>query len=258
MKKLILGLSLIARFATAQSQIDDFLKAPNFDIRSALQSVGYMFTKKEEGMSFCNLALIGEKHAITNNHCVSSQADCNNTRVYFTADGEKLAGTYKCTRLVKTVDIMQQGKLFSDFSVIELSDTPGMYHGFFPLARGVPSGEFKVWRVKYDPPGVIKANVSINYTRCLGKRELNEKYKEMFLRLKAIHMGETCHIMYGNSGGALLNNDGELVGVINMGDPKEKDVSYNKTFNEWIPNYLGGVLLDTIENEFPQIRDLNR
>jgi V8-like Glu-specific endopeptidase len=260
-KKLILGLSLLASAAFAQEKVDPFLMAPNFDLRSALQSVGYMFMKNPEGgTSFCNFALIGERHAITNHHCMPNESICKSAQLHFTNDGEHVAGIYKCTKILKTVDIQTQGNNYSDFTILELNEPAGMYHGYFPIARETPRGEFKVWRVKYDPPGYIKATISANYARCLAEKSYDPQVKENFLKIKQKHMGETCHSMRGNSGGALLNDNGEFVGLVSEGTivDNKKNESVRHATNEIMFDFIGGVLLERIEELYPNFRDLNR
>ncbi len=254
MKALWVGILAVS---TTFSADDDFQRGPNFDLKVAMQSVGYMFFKFDNALSFCNLALIGDRYAITNNHCMPNEAACKSAQIFFTSDGEHVSGTYSCTKLLKTVDNKVKGQYFSDFSIFELNDTAGIYHGYFPLAKSIPSDEFKIWRLKYDPSGYVKSNITANYTRCMAKRSVS-KDGEKFLQIKSIHQGETCHLMFGNSGGGLLNDNGELIGVVNSGDPKKDQSDLGLKMNEWIPDYIGGILLDTIESHFPQLRTLNQ
>jgi hypothetical protein len=190
---------------------------PKFDMYSYTERVGYIrFTTPSGGRGFCNIVLISEDLALTAKSCISGRPICKTAQAFFMADGgETLAGQYDCAK------VRLPSKKEADFALIELDGSPGLYHGYVPLAYwsglgGLSStgGDRNVlWRIKYDPPTATKRDLSINTTVCKGGFGSKDKDKFTWV-LKNEYKGENCHSVPGNNGGPLFDECGRLVGLV--------------------------------------------
>jgi hypothetical protein len=259
--KLILSFSLLFNSSTLWAEFNPYV---------VIQSVGYLSINK--GMSFCNATLIGMDIAITNHHCMregekaeearkkagkpvlTEQDICNNTTINFTSDGEAISGSYNCEEVIS---FGSRDEAHSDYTVIRLEGEPGLFHGWIPVIdwdaekmdNKMTTG-VETWRIKYDPPGFKGNDPQININRCfVNVLPEHDNAINIFPKYK----GKPCHVQQGNSGGAIINNQGRLIALVASGLPDMQ--RSNPPTNQFTFETIQGPSIKSIGALFPEIID---
>lgn len=147
--------------------------------------------------ALCSGFLNGTNQVVTNNHCLSTLKECKNTYISV-YDGESYVNV-KCKSIVHTkLDPGVLSQKGVDYTVMEIDQN--LEIKTFPISKFTPYvGEMlTAWVV--DHQSLTKARIT----------EFNCQYaaKSNSMLLK------NCPVVHGNSGSPLVNNYGEIVGVI--------------------------------------------
>ena len=158
--------------------------------------------------SVCSGFMVNEDTMITNQHCISSQADCNNTYVaiYTGSSYEQ----NKCKSVVKTLNDYSdpndpRKKL--DVAIVKLS---GKYFGkTFEAASEKPLDYETVTAWVVDHTGLDKKEANLFESRITELRcsvSSDRSFQSLLL--------DYCPVIDGNSGSPLLDGRGDVAGII--------------------------------------------
>ena len=166
--------------------------------------------KQKEKSTVCSGFMVAKNILVTNHHCVSTVAECNDTYVAI-YDGENYVRS-KCKSIIKTAEDYEDVKDPSraiDYSILEIADD---FEGTtFTLAekRALPGDSVTAWVV--DHIGLDRPKLKSNP---LEARITEFHCKVSDQAVSASIELENCPIIFGNSGSPVVNSDGQIVGVI--------------------------------------------
>lgn len=165
--------------------------------------------KDADNSSVCTGFLSGNNRIVTNNHCVATLEECRNT--YISVFNGTTHENVRCTKIIKTrVDPGALSLKGVDFTVMEIdkkvSAKPFAVSPYTPYV-----GEsLTAWVIDHK---------TLNDSRIT---ELNCLYKTLGNSMQLTN----CPVIQGNSGSPLVNNYGEIVGLI-WGSTVDEEVDAN-------------------------------
>lgn len=174
-----------------------------------------------DNSSVCSGFMVNEDTLVTNQHCISSITDCNNTYVaiYNGSSYEK----NKCKSIVKLLNDYSDPKdprKKLDVAVVKLAEKYAGQTFQASISRPLTYDSITAWVV--DHTGLDKKEPNLYESRIT---EL--KCYVSSDRVTASLLLEKCPAIDGNSGSPILNSSDDLVGVIWGGTAGEIDSSLN-------------------------------
>ena len=217
-------------------------------LESKIEGIGYLDI---QGSDFCNTVYIKNSDlALTNHHCVPDHATCQDTQASFDINGVILS--FPCEGIISKGN--HKDGPHSDYTLMRLGGDPQWNLNGLPLASGdsIRKGEkYTVVRIKYDPPMGMGLHPKLQYVHCYA--ELDSKQKNAW-KLTDIPNEDTCHNVKGNSGGVVLNQDYQIVGLASQIHLKEGKLAVDQ-FNDFHVEYSAGPSLPNILDQVPQLED---
>jgi V8-like Glu-specific endopeptidase len=172
--------------------------------------------------SVCSGFMVNKNTLVTNQHCIGSQEICNNTYVAI-YNGYSYQQT-KCQTVKKIIGdnlTADDPNKRLDVAIVQVADD--FYGTTFNVSSIRPKGGDKLSAWVVDHTGLdssIKANLyesRITQFNCYVSSQTERK--SMML--------ESCPVIHGNSGSPLLNQSGEVVGIIWGGTALSMDTSWD-------------------------------
>lgn len=208
----------------------DLANSLDLAMRQIVPAIARLTTLTSEGQeSKCNGTAIGSKYILTAGHCLRDQESCNRTTVEFMNSDGKTVGVYRCQRLIQSVSPKENDtpRIYNDFGIFEVSDSVGVLHGKLEV---MSNGRFdykkdqSVWIPKFDAPTLTKRAWTFALAECVGSVGATIDTKAMsyvtedlsafwFFNPKRAASQLACHLIPGNSGSALLDVKGRVVGI---------------------------------------------
>lgn len=163
-----------------------------------------------EKSKVCSGFMVSSDRMVTNNHCVSSQTVCNNTRIIVYDGSSWRHHKTRCQSIVKTerdsfATTDDRHKI--DYTVLEVRD-PFVGPTIEISETSVSVGDVvSAWVVDHTGLDMTEANLTdarITEFKCTVESQSSSS--SIWLK--------NCPLIYGNSGSAILNTSGKAVGVI--------------------------------------------
>lgn len=176
--------------------------------------------KSPKKSKLCSGFMVGEDTMVTNEHCISSKADCSNTHVAI-YDGNSYLQS-KCASVVKIIKDKYKAsnpKKNLDVTIVKLTDR---YYGkTFKIAerRPMPNEDLYAWVVDHTGNDSKNGNlVESRITQFKCTVASSSPWKALTLL--------NCPVVHGNSGSPIVNSSGEIVGIIWGGTADKMDSTY--------------------------------
>lgn len=157
----------------------------------------------------CSGFMVEKNILVTNQHCVSTAVECNNTYIaIYTGHGYQQT---KCKRIIKAEeDYASAGdpRRQIDYAVLEVEDD---FHGNafnFAANRASAGDSVTAWVVDHtgldnvEDPNFLESRVTEFNCRVQNQTE------------SASLVLENCPVIHGNSGSPAVNTSGDIIGVI--------------------------------------------
>ncbi len=183
-------------------------------IKELKKSVAYMEKRSGNGyVNLCTAMVIGKSLLMTNNHCVSTQLECEQAEFTFSNQdeltfwGEAKKRKYRCMRLLQT-----NAQL--DFSLIRLFEDPTPYYPAVPVVRSrhLLSYGTSVFFIR-NRPDVGNAFVSCRSQESWRVLKAGRE-KDIVTKTISNEMSCSSQVEGGFSGSPVLNSHGRLIGLL--------------------------------------------
>lgn len=165
--------------------------------------------KDPDDSSVCTGFLSGNNRIITNNHCVADMKECSNT--YISVYNGTSHENVRCKRIIETkVDPGALSMKGVDFTVMEIDKK--VTAKTFPVSPSAPyiGDALTAWVI--DHKSLTDSRIT----------ELDCHYKSRGNSMQLTN----CPVISGNSGSPLVNNHGEIVGIV-WGSTVDEEVDAN-------------------------------
>jgi V8-like Glu-specific endopeptidase len=162
----------------------------------------------EDKSSFCTGFMISERRLVTNHHCVSTQAQCDDTHVAI-YDGTTYVRSH-CFRVITSAEDARDPndpQRALDFSVLEL--TSDFEKEVFRVSSKPAKSRDNIRTWVIDHTGLDMSDTNLTHSRIteLECKVLNQNQRASLVLVK-------CPIISGNSGSPAVSEHGEVIGVI--------------------------------------------
>ncbi|WP_408095521.1 trypsin-like serine peptidase [Peredibacter sp. HCB2-198] len=218
-------------------QINEIMDNQNFDCASingkacpdGVVRLLIVNPENEDQSAVCSGFMIGTNRLVTNYHCLSTAAQCNNTYIAIYT-GNSYTKT-RCSSIVRSeqdVANPNDPTRAIDYTVLETVDA---YTGAsFPLSHDDADigDEIHVWVVDHTGLDAIPPN--------LTDSRITEFECEVMDSARASLVMQNCPIISGNSGSPALNTRGDVVGVVWGGTAtfsSSLDLTFRRQLNEF-------------------------
>lgn len=172
-----------------------------------------------EFSSVCSGFMMGPDKLVTNNHCVSTQEQCKTTFIAVYNGGSYLKT--RCRSIITTAtdgpDPNDPNRK-RDFTILQIADTfPGSF--FQPSTVPAKAGDLlDAWVVDHTGLDKFPSNLMDSRITQFECRVMDQHERASLMMIK-------CPIIGGNSGSPVLNNAGNVAGVLWGGTASTFDTS---------------------------------
>jgi V8-like Glu-specific endopeptidase len=159
-----------------------------------------------EKSGVCSGFMITRNRLITNHHCLSTQAECNNTYIAV-YNGSSYLST-RCRRLIRAQeDSENTDNKAIDVAELEIDDifTGGSFD--ISATRAVPGDKVTAWVVDHTGLDLMFGNLFDSRITEYDCEAVSQNESPSLLL-------QRCPVIQGNSGSPAFNEEGQVIGVI--------------------------------------------
>ncbi|MEM9458463.1 MAG: trypsin-like peptidase domain-containing protein [Myxococcota bacterium] len=185
------------------------------DVATSANTVARLLFPSGGGMSVCTGSLVSaDNHFITNNHCIDSQADLNNTEFLFNFQKAGCSGSADATPESLSGGTFIRTSVGLDYTLVRLSGNPVATYGFLEIDGGPVSTGTEIYIPQH--PGGRPKEVAI--VEDGGNCQVRATNTSPFGYTQGSNVGYTCDTEGGSSGSPVLRAaDHRMIALHHLG-----------------------------------------